>query len=299
MVEPLIAVTGATGQVGSQLVAALLAKGRRVRALGRDTRLLARLGATERAQGSLDDRMYLGKSLRGVDAIFAMLPPNPASGDYLAFCRRISDGLVPAIAESGARQVVLLSSLGADQEAGTGAVVALHQLELRLRELPVHSTFLRAGAFLENHLAAIPALRRATAMRAILKEDLAFPQIAARDIAIAAAKVLLQAEPAPASSTVLELHGAKDYDMRMVARTLGAAIGRADLTYAQCTQDQARQGMLRDGMGEDAIRLLLEMQGALNDGRMRPLVPRSAATTTPTTLGQFAKGFATAFRDGR
>ena len=47
--------------------------------------------------------------------------------------------------------------------------------------------------------------------------------------------------------------------------------------------------MLDNALSENAADLMLEMYDAIETGRLRPLQPRSAETTTLTTLAEFVQ----------
>jgi uncharacterized protein YbjT (DUF2867 family) len=294
MPDPVIAVGGATGHIGSELCKALLAGGAQVRALGRDAARLKAIGAVEPALGSLDDTMYLKKAVSGATAAFVLIPPNMASTDFRGFQRRITKSWVEALQASSVAHVVALSSVGADLPEGTGPIAGLHELEQQLATLKAHVLFLRPTYFLENHLAGLRMIKGMGMYGSALRGDLAIAQIATRDIAAVAAKRLLARDFT--GKSVLELLGAKDYAMTDVARTLGKEIGKADLAYAQFPYEDAEKAMVGAGLSADMARLYIEMTRAFNDGRIKPTQGRSPTTTTPTTLGQFAKVFAAAYK---
>ena len=72
------------------------------------------------------------------------------------------------------------------------------------------------------------------------------------------------------------------------AGILSEALGRK-IVYVRCDPQDARQAILASGASEDVAELLLEMYDAAETGRIRPLQPRSAETTTSTTLAEFAR----------
>jgi uncharacterized protein YbjT (DUF2867 family) len=294
MPEPIIAVSGATGHIGSELCKALLAGGVKVRALGREAARLKAIGPVEPALGSLDDAMYLKKALSGVAAVFAMIPPNMASTDFRGYQRRIVRSWVEALQASSATHVVALSSIGADLPEGTGPIAGLHEMEQQLAPLKANVLFLRPTYFLENHFAGIGMIKGMGLYGSPLRPDMAIPQIATRDIAAVAAKRLIARDFT--GKSVLELLGAKDYAMNDVARTLGKEINKPDLGYAQFPYEDAEKAMVGAGLSADMARLYIEMTRAFNDGRIKATQGRSPTTTTPTTLGQFAKQFAAAYK---
>ena len=67
-----ILVTGATGNVGAEVVDALLAGGRQVRALVRGERPASLPADVEAASGDLNDPASLADAMTGVEALFLL-----------------------------------------------------------------------------------------------------------------------------------------------------------------------------------------------------------------------------------
>jgi hypothetical protein len=57
----------------------------------------------------------------------------------------------------------------------------------------------------------------------------------------------------------------------------------------QAPKEHVIQAMTQMGMSQNMATLLCEMSDAMNEGYMRPLEPRSAANTTPTSFEEFVK----------
>jgi hypothetical protein len=76
--------------------------------------------------------------------------------------------------------------------------------------------------------------------------------------------------------------------MAEVTTALGRAIGKPDLRYVQFPYDEARKGMVGAGLPAGMADLYVEMSRGFNEGAIRSTQPRSAATTTPTTIDTFA-----------
>ena len=75
-----------------------------------------------------------------------MIPPNPASTDPLGYSNRVSDAIAAAVQKAGTKNVVVLSSVGADKSSGTGPVVGLHHLEQKLNQISnANVLYLRAA----------------------------------------------------------------------------------------------------------------------------------------------------------
>jgi hypothetical protein len=74
-----------------------------------------------------------------------------------------------------------------------------------------------------------------------------------------------------------------------MAKIVGAAIGKADLSYIQLPSDQVIQAMSEMGMSNNLATLLCEMTEAMDNGHMRALEPRSPKNTTPTSYEEFVQ----------
>ena len=70
----MIVITGATGKTGSAVAEALIAKGQKVRVMGRDAAKLKGFTAkgAEAAVGDLGDRAFLTKAFNGSEAVYAL-----------------------------------------------------------------------------------------------------------------------------------------------------------------------------------------------------------------------------------
>lgn len=296
MSQKVFAVTGATGNIGSQLVELLLAGGHRVRALARASARLDALGArgAEAHAGSIDDASLLSAAFRGADGVFAMLPPDYAAASMRDRQREVAEAVVSAVAGAGVRKVVVLSSVGAHLAEGTGPIAGLHDFEARFAALGgVDVLALRAAFFMENFLHDIGLIRGAGIHGGAGAPEAKIAMVATRDIAQTAARRLVAGDfRAGAVQYVL---GPRDVAFAEATRILGAAIGRPDLPYVQFGYDDTRKALLGAGFSESAADAFVEMYRGFNDGRIVPTEPRSSANTTPTSLEAWAPSFAAAF----
>jgi uncharacterized protein YbjT (DUF2867 family) len=291
-------VIGATGHTGSIVAEKLLAKREKVRAVGRDARKLDRLKqqGAEAFIGDVTDANSMARAFSGAEAGYLMVPPNMSSPNVLAQTERVNDALADALEKNGVRYAVVLSSIGADKADKTGPVVGLRSLEEKLEAVPgLNAIFLRAGYFMENILPQVGIIQQLGKMVGPVRSDLALPMIATRDIGAAAAELLARRDIQGRQRR--ELHGARDITYAQVAKVVGAAIGKPDLSYQQLPAAQIKPAMTQMGMSPNMADLLVEMSDALNSGHMRALEPRSAQNTTPTTIETFvAEVFVPAYR---
>jgi uncharacterized protein YbjT (DUF2867 family) len=281
-------VFGAGGHVGGAIADRLLAAGKQVRVVARSAEKLqahARRGA-EVAAGDVSDGAFVRRALQGAQAAFVLLPPYAGPG-IRAWQDRVAGILGDGLEANQVPYAVSLSSVGADRGDRNGPIAGLHALEGRLDRIRgLNALHLRPGFFFENHLMTIGMVRGAGANGGALRGDVPFPQIATRDIGEVAATRLLALDWK--GRQVRELHGQRDLSMAEATAALGAAIGKPGLKYVQLSDTDAQRGMVQAGMTEELTTLLLDMWHGFNEGHVKLTQPRSAATTTPTRIEDWA-----------
>src|SRR6267154_2266070 len=289
---PMYVVLGASGNTGHVVAQELLGGGKKIRVVGRNADHLQFLAAegAEVFVGDVTDAEALTKAFQKAESAYVMIPPDLTSTDFRAFQNRVSDAILKGLKETEVKNVVSLSSLGAEQTGGTGPVAGLHDFEQKLNQLgSANVLHLRAGYFMENTLGQAGAIRMMGSTAGPLRPDLKLPMIASCDIGKAASEALLRLDFR--GKQIQELHGQRDLNYIEVTTIIGKAIGKPDLKYIQPPDDQIRAAMVRMGMSEKMAELLLEMSAALNSGHMRPLEPRNSRNTTTTTFENFVAGF--------
>jgi len=285
-------VLGASGNTGHVVAQQLLAGGKKVRVVGRDAAHLQFLAAqgAEIFTADITDIPALTKAFQQADSAYVMIPPNPASKDFRAFQDRVSDAIAKALEDAGVKNVVSLSSIGADKSTGTGPVVGLYNMEQKLNQIEAANILhLRAGYFMENTLPQAAAVRKMGFAVGPVRPDLDLPMIATCDIGRTAANALMRQDFRGKQSR--ELHGQRDLNYTEAATIIGKAIGMPDLKYVHIPDDQVRGAMVQMGMSDNYAGLILEMAAALNSGHMRALENRSSQNTTPTTFENFVAEF--------
>ncbi len=291
------AIIGATGHIGSRVADILLSKGEKVRVIGRDmSRLQQHVNrGADAAAGNLKDTSFLTGAFRGVDAVFAMIPPNYTAPNFHAYQDVVGISIATAIGNAGITHVVNLSSQGADLPRGTGPILGLHDQEIRLNALHgVHVLHLRPTYFMENLLANVPLIHEHGFAGSAVRGDLKFAMIATADIAERVAGHLLARDFS--GSSVRDLLGQRDLSLKEAFTVIGRRIGILDLAYRQFTYDEFNQALLDMGMSRDVSRLFIEMSDALNRGLFAVNRPRNADNTTPTSIETFAGWFAEVYR---
>ncbi|MEU5213722.1 NAD(P)H-binding protein [Streptomyces sp. NPDC020742] len=289
--ESRILITGATGNVGRQVVSRLLAHGPegtpatapRVRALTRRPTAAGLPDGVEVCRGDLADRDTLERALEGVDAVFLMWPFHGAQE-------------APAVVDAAARharRIVLLSS-GAVQdgvapERQTHPVGRSHATVERLIERSgLVWTHLRPSTFAANTLWWADQIRRADVVAgaygavpmALLHEA---------DIADVAVRALTKSGHGGATHT---LTGPQVLTQEEQVRIIGEVVGRP-LRWQELTRASARGRLLADESFPDAfVEPLLDGYAAMLKG------PRPALTSTVEEVtGTPARSYRTWVRD--
>jgi uncharacterized protein YbjT (DUF2867 family) len=281
---------GATGNTGTPAVKALIAKGEKVRAVGRDAAKITRMfgDGAEAFGADVNDVAALTRALNGAAAAYVMIPPQVNAPDFLEMGNRISDAITAAVKASGVGHVVLLSSIGAQHPAKTGPIVGLHRFEAKLAEVPgLNVLVLRPVFFMENFLMAIGLIHSMGFIGNGIKGDLQMPMIAAGDIGRYAAEALVARDFT--GMQVRELLGPGEYSQEDAARILGTEIGKPKLSYQRFPSFMVEQALKQMGLPAKTAALMSEMNDAANDGLLNPQEARSEKNTTPTTLEEFAK----------
>lgn len=216
----MIAVTGATGNVGAEVLRALGAVGEPARALSVDPeRARARLGdEVEQVRLTFGDEATYAAAFRDVRALFLMRPPQIAD-----VARRIHPAIDAARA-AGVQRIVFLSLQGVERNP----VVPHHRIERHLRRSGVPATMLRPSFFMQNLSTThrdeirdegrivVPAGRGRTSF------------VDVRDVAAVAVKALVEDGHEGRS---YELTGREALDYAAVAAILGEVLGRP-IAYA-------------------------------------------------------------------
>lgn len=292
----MIAVMGAAGNIGRRISEQLLDAGERIRALGRSAEKLASLKSrgAEVLAGDARDAAFLASAFRGSEGIYTLIPPDVQSSDYRKQQDEVGEAITAAVRESGARFVVFLSSLGADQPAGTGPIAGLHAQEERLRRLQqVNVLVLRPAYFSENFYETLGLIRSQGINGGAIAPDVVFPMIATRDIADAAAQALRRRDWT--GVVVRELLGPRDVTFAEATRILGARLGKPDLPYVQFPYADFTASLVQMGVSQNVAGLYAEMSRAINEGTVKSLEGRRPENTTRTTFEEFAETLAHAY----
>lgn len=276
-------VTGASGNVGSEVVRALTGRGEAVRAVVRDPEGARVAAAAEAVAGDLEMPESLGSALAGARGVFLL-------GGW-------SDmpGLVRAIERAGAERIVLLTSRCVIGGRPDNAITRMWMdAEAAVTASGLDWTILRPSGFQANALRWRPQLAQGDVVRAPWP-DAPIAAIDPADIAAVAAAALTEDGHAGHAH---ELSGPEALIPAVQVTQLGEALGRP-LRYEPQPDDEARREMLA-GMPEPFVDAQFRFfsAGEYDDSVVVDGVERITGRT-PGRFADWARAHAAAFAAGR
>jgi uncharacterized protein YbjT (DUF2867 family) len=229
----MILVTGATGNVGRELVKLLVAEGAPLTAVTRNPAGAGLPDTVRTVAGDPSRPDTLRAALVGIDAIF--LVPR-AVGDATA-------ELLSLAREHGVRHVVAVSAVTVEYGGGYERFAqGFRAVEDACRASGLSWTFLRCAQFDSNALIWAPQIRAAAAVRGAYG-DAAVSPIHPRDVAAVGVRALLDGTHC---GRAYALTGPQSLSQREQVRQIGEAIG-AELSWLEISPDQAREAMIAQG----------------------------------------------------
>ncbi|MBF4515543.1 NAD(P)H-binding protein [Flavobacterium sp. ANB] len=290
-----IIITGSLGNIGKPLTTKLVAAGHNVMVISSNEdrkTAIENLGA-KAAIGSVSDTAFLAQTFAGADALFAMTPPNLGGSNVILNTVNAGKSFAEAIEKAGVKRVVMLSSIGAHLENGTGPIKGLYQIEKLYEKLENTAvTFLRAGFFFTNLYNDVPMIKGAGIIGSNYSADTKIPFVHPEDIATAVAEELQKETSGKNIRYIIS-------DVRMpaeVAKVLGTAIDKTDLPWIEFTDEQSLQGMAQAGLPEEIAGLYTEMGSGLRSGKIaEDFFKTNASVDGKIKLEDFAKEFTAKF----
>jgi uncharacterized protein YbjT (DUF2867 family) len=273
-------ISGATGNIGGEVVRALAERGLPVRALVRDASRAALPAGVEAAVGDLDRPESLDPWLDGVEAAFVL----PGFADMPAVCGRLRD--------AGVKRIVQLSGSSTESgDAGNAITAMMMRSEAAARESGLQWTVLRPSGFMSNTLRWLPQLRAGDLVRAPWG-DIPVACIDPFDIAAVAAAALTEDGHHEAT---YRLSGPRAMLPAEQLAILGRILDRP-LRFEGLTIEETR-AELEATMPQKYVDAFFDfyVDGSLDESPVYPTVEQVTGRP-PRTFEQWAEANAAAFR---
>lgn len=283
-----IVVTGATGNVGQDVVRGLVAQGAPVRIAARDPDEAASMfPAADIVRFAFGDETTYAAAFANARAVFLVRPPQITA---------VKKEIVPAVdaaRAAGVRHVVFLSLQGADRNP-----VAPHRrIEDHLRAEGPAWTFLRPSFFMQN--------LSTTHRQDIAEHDEVFVPagrdrtsfVDTRDIADVAVRVLTEAGH---ENRAYELTGSEALSYGEIAATLSDELGR-EIRYANPSPLRFWRRMRRRGTAAGYVLVMIALYTVCRLGLASRVTPEMEELLgrAPRTFREFAREHASAWQPSR
>ncbi|WP_040807832.1 NAD(P)H-binding protein [Nocardia concava] len=288
----MIVITAPTGHIGSRLLEILLetaTRGEELRVIVRDP---ARLPEAVRSRvdivtGSHGDADVVDRAFAGADAVFWLVPPDPSAPTQDAPFSGFTAAAAKAFTKHRVGHVVGVSALGrgtpfADRAGHVTASLAMDDL---IASTGVAFRALTNPSFMDNLLWQAISIRETGVFTGTVAPDRAAPMVATRDIAAAAARLLL--DRSWTGTGEVPVLGPEDLAPNDLAHTMSEVLGRP-IGYQWQSLDDCRATLTARGTSEAMATAFVDMMRAKESG-LDDAVPRTEATASPTTFREWCE----------
>jgi uncharacterized protein YbjT (DUF2867 family) len=288
-----ILVTGASGNIGSEIVKQLLAVAPAVsiKAAVHSRQNVKKVNDGDRVKVipiDYNESDTLRQALKDVDKLFLLTPDVPNASD-------LASNAVTEAKKAGIRHIVKQSVMGADLEADVGTMRLHRQVEEIIEQSGIPFTFLRPNEFMQNFINFhSPSIKGNNAFYIPL-EDAKVSLVDVRDIAAVAVKSLTD-EDLHKNKTYL-ITGPEALSYHQVAEILSNRIGRK-INYVNISDEEARAAMKEIGLSDWLINTVSELSDYFRKGKASEISSAVEEVTgnKPISFSQFANDYVDAFR---
>lgn len=276
----MIVLTTPTGQIGRQLLDRLVDRTESIRVIARVPQLPAHVGdRVEVVTGSHSDIDVLTKALSGADSVFWLVPPNARADGVEQYYLDFTRALCRAVQLNKVERVVGVSTLGRGYEKNAGHLSAALEMDKMIEASGVGYRALRMPFYMENLLHQAPVIKNHSTFFVPNSVDSTLLSVATRDIADAAAALLLDGSWAGQDS--VPVIGPDDLTPAGMAGVISDVLRRpVRVEHAPAADYKAT--MTQRGMSEPWAQGLLDMAAAQDDG-----IYDDGARTAPRTTTSF------------
>src|SRR6185437_7923973 len=224
----MIVITTPVGQIGRQVLGNLLESGEQLRVIARDP---SQLPADIRedldiVEGSHGDAAVVDKAFSGADAVFWLTPPDPRAPSVEAAFVGFTRPAAEVFSKHGVGRVVAVSALGRGTPwvSRAGYVTGSLAMDDLIASTGVAYRALTNPSFMDNTIRQVPSITNQGMFFSPIAGDRKLPTVATRDIAAAAARLLLD----PSWSGVGEVPslGPEDLSFNDMAQIMSEVLGK-------------------------------------------------------------------------
>jgi uncharacterized protein YbjT (DUF2867 family) len=283
----MIVVTTPTGTIGHQVLENVLGSGEPVRVIARDpSRIPERIRErVEVVPGSHGDIDVVTKAFAGADSVFWVVPPNPHAESLEAAYSGFTRPACGAFKSQGVQRVVGVSALGRGWPRSAGLVSASLAMDDLIAGAGVSYRALTMPSFMDNMLRQVEPIRSQGMFFSPVSADRKAPACAARDIAAAASRLLLDGSWSGHDS--VPVLGPEDLSNNDMAQIMSEVL-RRPVRFQQTPVEAFRARLAGSGASEAMAAGMVDMMVAKDEG-LDNAEPRTPESTTPTSFRQWCE----------
>jgi uncharacterized protein YbjT (DUF2867 family) len=277
-------ITGASGRVGSAVVANLIKKGKAVKGIIRDDKKADKLKqqGAEVAIADAFDLQALTEAVKGGSTLFAITPETGKNDDVIADTKKILENYRKAVEASAIKKVVGLSSMGAQYNKNSGNLLMSYLLEHAFEGLDVQATFIRPAYYFSNWMMSLPLIKEKGILSTFYPIEMKIPMVSPMDVAAYSQDILTKDDN---EGKIYELLG-PDYSSADVAEAFANALGR-EVKAQQIPRDQWEKTLKETGFSPDGIKNFVEMTELVVSGKTKPEANGTTILRAGTTLQEY------------
>lgn len=276
-----IFITGATGNIGSELVKALTA---------RNTNFIAGVSSANKAPQSIPYAVInfaqpdtLKKAFEGVAILFLLLPEVEAMFDW-------TKNIITVAKHSGIKHIVRSSGLCADIKSDYALLRHLGEIEQMIVESGIDYTITRPNSFMQNFVTFDSySIKQGTLYSPRQEARISF--VDTRDIAAVNAEILIQ--PEIHQSKIYDITGSSALSNLDTVQIISKTIGK-EINYVSISDNAAINIMKQWGMPEWNVEEVISLYQADRDGLTENVTTTVKELTgrEAITFEQFAEDYA-------
>lgn len=284
----MIVITTPTGQIGQQVLDKIRNSGESIRVIVRDpSKLDPKVrDHVEVVRGSHSDIDVVTKAFAGADCVFWLVPPTPNAKNVKDYYRDFTRPACEAMKSQSIKRVVGISSLGREVAEDYGLVSAAYAMDELIEGTGVSYRALRMPAFMEDMLNFYgDAIASEGTFFGSQSENQKTPVCATRDIAAAAAKLLL--DDTWSGQDSVPVLGPEDLSFNGMAQIMSEVLERP-VRYQQLSGKEYKDMLMQHGLGEAYAQGIVDNHAQADQG-IYNASPRNSQTSTPTSFRQWCE----------
>lgn len=251
-----VLVTGATGNIGSQLVPSLTAHDDvKVRVFVRDEEKAAPLKATgaELSVGTFEDAQAVRNAVQGIDTVVLITAPNPDAFDQ-------ANTVLSAAKEAGVRKVVRISAIKASSDGPTDNTRQHGRTDHEIQASGLTYVILRPQFYMQNVFVSAQTIAGDGNMYWGMGDG-SLGMIDLRDVVDCAEECTLSDEY---DNQILDLTGPESISFHDVADSLTRSLGKS-VNYVPVSVEMVEQSIRKMGMGDYFAEIMRDYSKAYSE----------------------------------